>query len=288
MVISLSLAEKLQLLVDAGQMPASKLGKHEVVSQMRDEGIVSSSIAGRTKETLYIPDIAAFHNYLHNRYGITSLQAYIAELKSESASRAGLVAAAGDSKVIPIRTFTGFLVNSYMPVDCTMNSRPFLVNPQEGSFMFIYDYQHFLPAPDVTIVGVENAEVFGQAVKLKWLFHGVKPLFISRYPQQQGKDALRWLQSIPNSYLHLGDYDFAGINIYLQEYRRHLGSRATFLLPGGIDKLIAEHGSRTRYDTQRLNDNVIDEPGLLRLVALLHQHKKCLDQEILLRVPETC
>jgi len=35
-------------------------------------------------------------------------------------------------------------------------------------------------------------------------------LFVSRYPQTQSKDLLNWLQSIPNPYLHFGDFDLTG------------------------------------------------------------------------------
>ena len=48
-----------------------------------------------------------------------------------------------------------------------------------------------------------------------------KILFVCRYPQSN--DLIKWLQSIPNRYLHFGDLDFAGINIYLNEFKKYLG-----------------------------------------------------------------
>jgi hypothetical protein len=92
--------------------------------------------------------------------------------------------------------------------------------------------------PNTIIVGIENAECFASIDKLRYLLPGIHPLFVCRYPQGQGKDLIKWLQSIPNSYLHMGDYDFAGINIYHQEFKKHLGDWATFFIPDNIDWLL--------------------------------------------------
>ncbi|MCA6071324.1 MAG: hypothetical protein LE168_02900 [Endomicrobium sp.] len=67
----------------------------------------------------------------------------------------------------------------------------------------------------------------------------MRPLFVSRYPQNQSKDLIKWLQSIPNNYLHFGDFDFAGIGIYLNEYKKYLTDKAMFLIPENIEKFIA-------------------------------------------------
>jgi hypothetical protein len=105
---------------------------------------------------------------------------------------------------------------------------------------------------------------------------------VCRYPQEQSKDLIKWLLSIPNPYLHFGDYDFAGINIYLTEYHRHLGSRAAFYVPPHIDTLIATYGNTHLYNQQQLTHTNITDPALQELIALLHLHKKGLEQEVFL------
>ena len=92
-----------------------------------------------------------------------------------------------------------------------------MLYPTEGTFQFIYDYERFILPADITIVGIENPENFRQISQQQYLFKDIKPLFVCRYPQNQSKDLLKWLQSIPNSYLHFGDFDLAGIGIYLNE-----------------------------------------------------------------------
>src|SRR4051812_2884832 len=110
MTLPLSLAEKLQTLVDEGQMPASKL-KHAIVDLLLREGVLAKRIAGRTKVTLYIPSSSAFEFYVYMKWGITNLRSYIYTLKDPSSTRADLVEVGSDSKTVLRRSFKGFLVN---------------------------------------------------------------------------------------------------------------------------------------------------------------------------------
>jgi hypothetical protein len=136
----------------------------------------------------------------------------------------------------------------------------------------------------VVIVNVENSENFSQIARQRHLFEGISTLFVSRYPQNQNKDLLRWLQGIPNSYLHFGDFDFAGINIYLNEYKRSLGKQAKFFIPANIEELIVRYGNRALYDYQKPNFQLseIEEPGIHELSLLLHRYKRGLEQEALI------
>jgi hypothetical protein len=281
MKLSLAIAEKLHLLAQGEQMPASKL-KHNIIAEMVADGIITARFAGLTKSTLYIADVGAFNNYLYNKCSITDLPLYIATLKNTEATRADFIEAGNDSKLSLRRTFKGFLVNSYMRGEALLRGEAITIHPLPGTFQFIYDPETFLPASDVIIAGVENAENFCQIEKLRYLFPQLKLLFVCRYPQAQSRDLIKWLQAIPNAYLHLGDYDFAGINIYLQEYKKHLGDKASFFVPPNIERLLEKHGNKALYDQQHLNNAVIEEAGLQQLVALIHKHKKGLEQEILL------
>ena len=280
-MITLSISEKLLKLIEGQQIPASLI-KHTLIDELISEGIILEQYSGRTKRLLYIADKTAIANWLFNRFQINDLTTYINTLKDNEVTRAALVLTANDSKVKSRRTFKGFLVNSYLPVNAMLNGRSVIIQPVAGTFQFIYDHESFVPAPDVVIVGVENAENFRWVEKQQHLFTDILPLFISRYPQEQSKDVIKWLMSIPNRYLHFGDYDFAGINIYIQEYKNHLGERASLYIPDNIADLLAAYGNKELYDRQKLNDLVITEPAVNDLIALLHEHKKGLEQEVLM------
>ncbi|WP_159472420.1 Wadjet anti-phage system protein JetD domain-containing protein [Dyadobacter sp. 3J3] len=282
MILSRSLAEKLLILANGGQLSASSL-KHTFINDLIAEGIITDKRSGRTKSTLQVINPDALSKYLFNKFSISDLQQYVNLLTSTEITRAKLVQVASDSKSISRRTFKGFLINSYEPIETVLNDVPLLINPVSGTFQFIYDFDKFIPAPDVIIVGVENSENFSEIRKQRYLFPNSKVLFVSRYPQNQSKDLIKWLQSIDNPYWHFGDYDFAGINIYIQEYKRHFpGKKASFFIPENIEKLIEKYGNRKLYDQQQLNILDISEENIRSLITLLHKYKKGLEQEALI------
>lgn len=283
MKLPLNIAEKLLQLVEGQKIPASKM-KYLIVQDLIAEGIIYRP--GKVNSILQLTDKHQLELYLKNHFEINDLLSYIEVLKREESIRADLVAVAADSKVKAVRTFKGFLVNSYSPVSTTLNGEEYIISPSTGTFEFIYDFEGFIPAPDLTIVGIENPENFRYIENQQFLFQDIKPLFVSRYPQNQSKDLIKWLKSIPNNYLHFGDFDFAGVGIYLNEIQRHLGDRANFFIPSNIEELINNFGSKKRYDVQKINFNIDfnENDKLLGLINLFHKYKKGLDQEILIRM----
>lgn len=177
-----------------------------------------------------------------------------------------------------------FLVNCYEPISAVLNEKELKLQPASGSFIFISDFENFTVDKEVTIVGVENAENFKMIEQQKYLFEGMSVLFVSRYPQSQSKDFIQWLQTVPNHYLHFGDFDFEGIGIYQNEYQKYLGDRASFFIPENIEELLEKYGNRDLYDLQ-LGKKVLDQNSedLEELLRLFHQHKKCLEQEVLIK-----
>jgi hypothetical protein len=281
MKLPLSLAEKLIQLCNGVPMPSSKI-KSASIQAFLDNGIIRKQLQGKSKAMLYLSDPSLLQSYLKNQYGINDLRLYVDSLKTEL-TRAEAVEAASNSKITAIRTFQGFLVNTCEPIEAVLGGVSTYITPLEGTFTFIYDYEGFQPAPDVTIVGVENPENFRWLQNQQYLFQGMKPLFVSRYPQS--RDLIKWLMAIPNTYLHFGDFDFAGINIYWNEYKNHLGERARFFVPPNVEHLIAKHGNRMLYDNQKLLvKEEIKERGLKQVIEMLHKYKKGLEQEVLIKM----
>lgn len=282
MKIPIHIAEKL-LRLSQGEIIPSSMAKHSLIDDLVLEGIIERK--GRIQKSLLLSDNKALLIYLQNNCSINDLQQYIKVSKQENVLRSELIAASTDSKLIKARTFKGFLINCYSPIAATLNSKQITLNPVDGTFQFIYDFEKFILPADITIVGIENAENFRHINNQKYLFSDIKPLFVSRYPQNQSKDLIKWLQSIPNNYIHFGDFDLAGIGIYLNEFKKHLTDRTTFFVPENIDKLIGENGNKKRYEEQKINFEVksINEEKLLKLIGTIHKLKKGLDQEILIR-----
>lgn len=282
MKVPVHIAEKL-LKLSLGESIPSSLAKHSLIDDLVTEGIIERQ--GRIQKTLLVPNNKALHTYLQNKCSINDLRLYIqVSKKKEQVTRAELVAATSNSKHTGVRSFKGFLINCYSPIIATVNAKKITLNPIDGTFQFIYDFEDFTISPDITIVGIENPSNFRHIEKQRYLFKNIKPLFISRYPQNQSKDLIKWLKTIPNHYMHFGDFDFAGIGIYINEFKKHLADKASFFVPDNVEDLIKEFGNKERYDRQKINfiTKTISETKLLKLIDTIHTWSKGLDQEILI------
>lgn len=279
MKITRNIAKLLLRLSKGEQLPASS-AKQKLILQMIDAGIIHRS--GRVRQKIWVSDAKALQIYLHNKFSIKDLEHYSASLQKDQLSRSVQTRISADSKLQTTRTFKGFLVNSYEPIKATLHQQEFIINPTPGTFQFIYDFEDFIPPEQVTIIGIENSENFRSIEKQYYLFEDLHPLFVSRYPQTQSKDLITWLQKIPNAYLHFGDFDFAGINIYHHEYKKHLGEKAQFFIPGNLEEKLQKFGNRKLYNRQELTvaENSIKEKKLNLLIDLIHRYKKGLEQEV--------
>jgi hypothetical protein len=277
MKLTLKIAKVLVQLTNSESVSASS-AKSKLIDELISENILWQK--GKHRKTLFLRDKEGLVDYLSNQLQINSLEKYVSILENKESSRAEAVKITSDSKTSKERAFKGFLVNSYTPIKAKLNGKDFTINPLDGSFVFIYDFESFEIEKDVVIVGVENSKNFRHIHEQAYLFENITPLFISRYPQNQNKDFIKWLKLIPNKYLHFGDFDIAGIGIYLNEYKKHLGRKAEFFIPNDIEASLKK-GNRDRYDNQRINFNVsdIEEEQILKLIEIINEEKKGLDQE---------
>ena len=203
-------------------------------------------------------------------------------------SRAAMAEISGNSKLTMVRSCPGFAINSYESVACVLNGSSFEVNPPEGSFMFVTDWKQLEVSRDVTIIGIENMENFRMIRKQRLFFEhylqeiglSQKVLFVSRYPQSN--DLRSWLSSIPNYYLHFGDFDLAGIHIFQTEFQKWIGvERSSFLIPKDIENRIRFNGSSKRFDNQyeRFKDVKSECKDIQHLIDVILQNRKGYDQE---------
>jgi hypothetical protein len=278
MKLTLKIAKILVQLIN-GETISNSTAKSKVIDDLVIENIVFRK--GKNKKSLQIKDKNGLHTYLINQLQINDLRKYILTLENENSSRSDFVKITSDSKSSKERAFKGFLINSYNPILAELNNQSFTIQPTKGSFIFITDYETFIIPKDVTLIGIENSRNFGKIHDQKYLFEGLNPLFVSRYPQNQNKDFIKWMESIPNNYLHFGDFDIAGIGIYLNEYKKHLKQRATFFIPKNIKIVLKENGNRERFDNQKINFKIdnIQESKVLELIEIIKLEKKGLDQE---------
>lgn len=279
MKLSLKNAKILQELVE-GDVVANSRAKGLIIERLVSENIIFRK--GRHQKTLHLINEIGLENFLANQLGVRDLDEFVIAKENEKYSRADFVRITTDSKHSKERAFKGFLVNSFEPIPVKLNGKKIEINPPKGSFQFISDFENFEIEEKVIVVGVENARNFSLIHRQAYLFTENRYLFLSRYPQTQNRDVLQWLQSIPNSYLHFGDFDLAGIGIFMNEYKKHLGSRASFFIPDKIEEKIKAYGNRERYNLQKTNfdETEIQDEQLINLLKIIHQERKGLDQEV--------
>ena len=278
MKISKTLINTLRQLIDGGSVAASTLRK-DFAEILLAEGLLTVQTHG-SRRTFRAIDIIALKNFLQVHYeelrivGDKDLNSY--ETRSEQAAETG------NSKLVMIRSCPGFPVNSYEPITCSLSGNEFVINPSEGSFVFINNWQQFTIPEEVVVVGIENMENFRMIRNQRKLFESVLGnmplLFVSRYPQS--KDLRLWLQSIPNHYLHFGDFDLAGINIFITEFQQHLGSRSSLFIPHEIEVRI-KIGSRERYNKQFTHYRHLTstDDKIQTVINLINKYHRCYDQE---------
>lgn len=267
----------LRELLDGHTVASSRLNP-SLVKELMGEGLLTPVVRG-SRKSYRAQDRESLRRYLMDKDESFRLL----EVTSENpASRASQATATGNSKLLAVRSCPGFPVNTYEPIPCVLNGQELIVNPAEGSFLFVADWQSFSIPSDVIVIGIENMENFRLIRRQQAFFNDTigpyRLLFVSRYPQST--DLRSWLQTIPNRYIHFGDFDLAGIHIFLSEFHAYLPERSSHLIPSDIEQRLAE-GSTKRYDDQyqRFNNINTSIPELQQLIETIHKYHRCYDQE---------
>lgn len=280
-VVTQRLIENLQRLVDGNSVAFSAMPQ-ALSSSLLKEGLLSIETHG-SRKLLKARHPEALKTSLP-RYNEALADLDSAGILTGNSTRAGQAYLSGNSKIRNHRSCPGFLVNSYADIECQLNGKPITVNPPAGSAVYIADWHNFQIPSDILIVGVENMENFLRIQDQRQLVdsflwqreRGV--LFVSRYAFSS--DLMQWLGRIPNRYLHFGDFDLAGISIFISQFLPYVGNRGSYLIPTDIESRICR-GSRVRYDDQYMKYSALstDIPELERLISIIHKYRRCYDQE---------
>lgn len=271
----MAISASIQALISGEQVAGSKLSS-KLLDELMAEGLLLV-VAHGSKKSYRARDTEVLKRYL-----IDKDESYRILNVTVVDSRASLAEETGNSKLLSVRSCPGFPINSYEPIESLLNGETFVVNPPEGSFVFIDDWNHFSIPEDIVVVGIENMENFRMIRQQRKLFESIlgdkQLLFVSRYPQST--DLRSWLLTITNKYVHFGDFDLAGIHIFLKEFHKYLGGRSTYLIPSDIEQRLTK-GSQDRYNNQYGNYHTLlcDIPHLQSLIDLINQYHRGYDQE---------
>ncbi len=272
----MAISASIKALLKGEQVAGSRMSS-QLTDELMAEGLLSV-VARGSRKSYRARDTETLRRYLIDKdesYRVLEIDA--------SDSRASMARDTGNSKLAVVRSCPGFPINSYEPIACRLNGLPWMVDPQEGSFLYVADWKTFVIPEDVIVVGIENMENFRKIRRQRALFSSElglhRLLFVSRYPQST--DLRSWLCSIPNHYIHFGDFDLAGISIFLTEFHAHLGERSSFLIPKDIEQRLANNGTEQRYNAQyqKFKNLATHIPALQNLIDAINKYRRGYDQE---------
>lgn len=251
---------------------------NELLQLLMDEQLVTAKI-NRSRKTVYAQNAANLQSFLEQHFEELRDFDWNKDDISIASSRAELAVNSGNSKSVILRSCPGFMVNSYDSIPAKIRDREIFIAPDEGTMLFVSDWEHLVIPENVLVVGVENMENFHRIREQRYLFPNDRPLlFVSRYPQSA--DLRNWLKNIPNDYLHFGDFDLAGMHIYETEFFKFLGNRSSFFIPTDIEVRLS-NGSTERYDTQyvKFKNYLPKDKRLFPLYKMINHYHRCYDQE---------
>jgi len=279
--LPLSFAKCLLLLVNNKPMNASDIKSKSFLKDFLELGLLSSKKITPQRYVYYCKNSIALLKHLEVQYEIICLKSYIDNFNSNLLTGENSLVACKSTKTFRHKSLQGFFIRAYnTSIKYKDNS---LDNISDGLEYFVHNYSLLSIDDDVLVVGIENPECFTQFNRLLHLFNTEKIVCIMRY---LSKSPNSWLQTIDNKYLHFGDFDLAGINIYINEYASILcASRCSFFIPDNINELLIKYGSNSLYNRQldRFNDlPITNDLNLLNLIGIIKYNKKALEQERLL------
>lgn len=281
--LSLSFARCLLRLQNGEQLNSSEIGSKNLLSQFCDDGIIQKVPVGNKRVSYSCPNPVTLEKYLKAQNDILSLENYIQEFEANTSDGESSLNASKSTKIFRAKSLQGFFIKAF---DSTLIvSGKTVPSTPDGIELFIHRPEKLQISDTALVVGIENPECFLKFEQLAHLFPQKEIIVIMRYMSNSPN---RWLQLISNQYMHFGDFDPAGLNIYIREYRNQLpAKRCTFFIPYNVDELIERYGLESLYDRQIHMLTNVDfnlYPEIKYIFDVMQKYRKGLEQERLLTI----
>jgi len=268
-------------LLEDGTITEGKFKNREIVTQLKLNGSVKDG--KRSAKVRYIDLVDSSNvfmllkNYNYNISSVDDIQNYIDEIFHTDTSRDIVQKWHNNTKEKNSESLKGLYVSSLEKIDIKLDERKVSIIPNNGLGYFLFYTQKIELFADTIIVGVENYQVVWFAQKYKQFFDDKQMLFVVINPFM-----LEWIENVENEYVHFGDYDLAGINIYLNKIVPRLKKiqKHSFFIPENIEYLIHEYGDVSLYEQQKQYENLDTEDEKIKnLMQLIRDEKKSIEQE---------
>ncbi len=271
----------IKALIENHIITEGKFVNKEIVLALKNNGSV---VGGKKTPKVRYIDLAKEENiflfFKNNNYYIDSkdeIDIYIEEMFNNNPSRDKIQKWHNSSKAKDSKSLKGLYVSSLNTIDIKLNGEAVSIIPNNGLGYFLFYTQKVELFDNTIIVGIENYQVIWFAKRYKQFFESDNILFVVINPYM-----LEWICNLENEYIHFGDYDLAGINIYINKIlpRLHKSKKSSMFIPDNIEYLIKEHGDSALFEKQiRYKNLVINDMKINNLKNIIKNEKKAIEQE---------
>ncbi|MEA1955750.1 MAG: hypothetical protein U9N02_04565 [Campylobacterota bacterium] len=270
----------IKTLLEKGSITEGKFKNKEIINSLKQNDSIYSG--KKTAKIRYIHLLNANNVFLflkNNKYFINSIDDidnYICEILDSKASRDKIQKWHNNTKFKGSESLKGLYVSSINNIDIKINDEIITIVPNNGVGYFLFYTEKIELFKDTIIVGIENYQVVWFAKKYKKFFNdNVLFVVINSY-------MLKWISNLENEYIHFGDYDLSGIDIYINKIIPKLekSKKHTMFIPNNIELLIKKYGDAKLYQQQiRHKDLIVHDIKINKLKNLLNKYKKAIEQE---------
>lgn len=241
-------------------------------------------VSGKPQQIYLNDEEALFGVIKSNGYKVNSIEDldYFIEEK-EPKSRDEIADNYSHTKRVESKSFNGLMVSVFDKLEVIYNEKKQYFYPLEGSGLFVHYTSKLQLDNDVIVVGVENPQVVWYINKYKHLFNKEKKYLFLCISEYKTTYQYKWLESFCGEYIHFGDFDLAGINIYLNAIVPKLkkAKSHSFLIPDNIYEIIKEKNYMVDYSNQTryLNITSKKDKDLQKLIEFIKNNKITIEQE---------
>ena len=270
---------RLKRLLDGEQLPSSQLNT-VFFEELLNEGYLMIVPKGKNRSAVIARDKDYLAKHISQKWQIKDIDEYVSFREGPPPTRIEVQNVLGDTKALSVVSYQGFLVTAYDEIDYHLHGQTGHLPLIDGSMLHIFDFDALSIPEDVVVVYVENFTPFRYITRYRHLFdRQYRYMFVSRYGTSSAIN--EWLKSIPNKYIHFGDFDLDGIKIYQKFYGELGANRASFLIPDDVEKRIRTKGNPHLYYAQENRNErfVLTDMRLYDLVSTIMECHAGYEQE---------
>ncbi|MFW6276002.1 MAG: hypothetical protein ACOC2M_05165, partial [bacterium] len=168
MSLKISFAKSLRRMLEGETLNASEIQDKPTLQRFIQDGIVKQ-IPSKGKRYVYrINDREFLENYLSTNYQIKSLHEYIKLKSKHESSGTDSLKATYHTKEKRTIAMPGFFLKTIQPLSIKLHGQTIDLPSPKGIEYFISEPEHLSISEQLTIIGIENPEVFECYAREQW------------------------------------------------------------------------------------------------------------------------